>query len=42
MLAYGNLASNYSQEMIRAFRDDLGYHTAIVGKNHFGWNKTTH
>jgi arylsulfatase A-like enzyme len=28
--------------MSRAFRDDLGYTTAIIGKNHFGMNKTAH
>jgi arylsulfatase A-like enzyme len=27
--------------MPRAFRDDLGYNTAIIGKNHFGFNKTS-
>jgi len=26
--------------MVHAMRDDLGYYTAMVGKNHFGWNKT--
>ena len=38
MLSYGEVAQNYSQEMIRSFKD-LGYHTAVIGKNHFGSNK---
>jgi arylsulfatase A-like enzyme len=40
-LAYAEVGTHYKQEMPRAFRDDLGYMTAIVGKNHFGYNKTS-
>lgn len=39
-LAYGDLGPEYKQEMPKVLAD-LGYHTAMVGKNHFGWNKTT-
>lgn len=27
--------------MPRAFKEDLGYTTAVIGKNHFGYNRTS-
>jgi arylsulfatase A-like enzyme len=39
-LAYGSMGPEYKQELPKEMVK-LGYHTAIVGKNHFGWNSTT-
>ena len=40
MLGYGSIAQRYPYEMPRALRD-AGYYTSSIGKDHFGWNKTT-
>lgn len=40
MLGYGAIAKSYHYEMPRALRDG-GYYTSSIGKDHFGWNKTT-
>ena len=40
MLGYGAIAKSYRYEMPRALRD-AGYYTSSIGKDHFGWNKTT-
>jgi len=41
MLAYADMATEYKQELPRVLSQDLGYHTAIIGKNHFGWNSSS-
>jgi len=41
MLAYGDMAYEYKQELPKVRSEELGYHTAIIGKNHFGWNSTS-
>lgn len=38
MMGYGHIAKKYSQEMITTLKEDFGYKTAMVGKNHFGWS----
>ena len=40
MLGYGNIASHYDYELPRALADE-GYYTCSIGKDHFGWNKTS-
>ena len=41
MLAYGDMATEYKQELPKVLSEDLGYYTAVIGKNHFGWNMTS-
>ena len=40
MLGYGAISSHYDYELPRALADG-GYYTCSVGKDHFGWNKTS-
>lgn len=40
MLGLGSIAPRYPFELPRALRD-AGYATAVVGKDHFGWNETS-
>lgn len=40
MLAYGDLATEYKQELPKVLAEELGYFTSVIGKNHFGWNIT--
>eukprot|EP00961_Rhodomonas_salina_P160632 2162931-Rhodomonas_salina.1 len=37
MLGYGSIAYKYPFEMPTALRTMAGYHTAVIGKDHFGW-----
>jgi hypothetical protein len=41
MLGFGSMGLKYKQEMPMALRDEFGYSTAVIGKNHFGYNKTS-
>mmetsp|Transcript_79283 Transcript_79283/g.232887 ORF Transcript_79283/g.232887 Transcript_79283/m.232887 type:complete len:595 (+) Transcript_79283:23-1807(+) len=40
LLAYGEIASEYERTMPSTLAAQ-GYKTAVVGKNHFGWNATS-
>jgi len=40
MLGYGVVADRYPLEMPRVLAG-AGYHTRVIGKNHFGWNTTS-
>jgi len=40
MLGYGAVADKYPVELAETLAS-AGYRTAIIGKNHFGWNQTT-
>lgn len=41
MLGYGDVAPHgYDVDLSRLLQD-AGYETAVIGKNHFGWNATT-
>lgn len=39
MMGYGVIAHKYSQELITSLKEDFGYMTAMIGKNHFGWDR---
>lgn len=40
MLGYGTIAIHYDYELPQALADS-GYYTCSIGKDHFGWNKTS-
>ena len=40
MLGYGAIASHYDYEMPHVLADG-GYYTCSIGKDHFGWNRTS-
>jgi arylsulfatase A-like enzyme len=41
MLGYGEMAPRYPLELPRFLSDSAGYYTHVIGKNHYGWDKTT-